>query len=359
MINPRYLNIDGSFGEGGGAIIRISAAFSVLYNQPIKITNIRANRPKPGLRLQHLLGLKTLADLTGSKLSSPEEEMQIGTKILEFEPNSKFKERINVNINTSASIGLLLQPIQIVCLGFVDPEKIEIKLNGGGTFGKWAPSLNYLTNVTYQIYRMAGIKINIDIKKHGFFPKGGAQTLCTIYLPKNNLRPINLLELGNINKINGEIILSNHLKKEGRDIESRIKKSILSELQRHINVKTDITHQWVDSLSPGVGLSLWSTSDTGAIISSGTILGEKQISSEKLGKRASYELLKYIKNKIPVDNYLSDQLIPIMAYIKEPSSIKVSEITMHTKTNLELIKLFTHRKYEIIKGNNYYIVKFE
>ena len=359
MMDHEYLKIDGSFGEGGGSILRISAAFSVLYNQPIKITNIRANRPKPGLRLQHLLGLKTLADLTGSKLFSPEGKIQIGTDKLVFEPTSKFKDRIIVNIDTSASIGLLLHPIQIACLGFFNPEKIEIKLNGGGTFGKWAPSLNYLANVTYQIYRMAGIKINIDIKKYGFFPKGGAQTVCSIYLPKSKLRPINLLELGNINNINGEIILSNHLKKNGRDIESRIKKSISSELQKYDKFNINIAHEWVDSISPGVGLSLWSNSDTGAIISSGTILGEKQISSEKLGKIASYEFLKYIKNKIPVDNYLSDQLIPLIAYIKESSSIKVSEITMHTKTNLELTKLFTHRKFEITKGDGYYVIKFE
>jgi len=358
MTEHEFLEIDGSFGEGGGAILRISAAFSVLYNLPIKITNIRANRPKPGLRLQHLLGLKALANLTGSVFFSPDGDSQIGTEKLVFIPKSNLKDKINVEVNTSASIGLLLQPIQIACLGFSNPEKIEIVINGGGTFGKWAPSLNYLANVTYQIYKIAGIKIKIDIKKYGFFPKGGAQTICTIYLPKKELNPINLLELGKINNIEGEIILTNQLKQNGRDIEGRIKKSILSELNRHLSVNVNITHKWVNSLSPGVGLSLWATSDTGAIISSGTILGERQISSEKLGKVASNELLNYIKNKIPVDKYLSDQLIPLMAFIKESSCIKVSEITKHTKTNLELIKLFTHRKYEISKGKNYCEIKF-
>ena len=60
MNNNNYLEIDGSLGEGGGAILRLSAAYSVLFKIPITIKNIRANRPKPGLRLQHLLGLKTL-----------------------------------------------------------------------------------------------------------------------------------------------------------------------------------------------------------------------------------------------------------------------------------------------------------
>ena len=121
MAQDGILEIDGSFGEGGGAILRLSAAFSVLFDQPIKINNIRANRPKPGLRLQHLLGLKTLAYLTGSSFSSPHGECQVGTRELVFTPKSKIKEKINIDIATSASIGLLIQPIQIACLGFSNP----------------------------------------------------------------------------------------------------------------------------------------------------------------------------------------------------------------------------------------------
>ena len=60
MNESDFLEIDGSFGEGGGAILRLSAGYSVLFNKPLRIKNIRANRPKPGLRLQHLLGLKPL-----------------------------------------------------------------------------------------------------------------------------------------------------------------------------------------------------------------------------------------------------------------------------------------------------------
>ena len=63
MTKGNILEIDGSFGEGGGAILRIAAGFSYLFNQPIQIKNIRANRPKPGLRMQHLMGLKALTEL--------------------------------------------------------------------------------------------------------------------------------------------------------------------------------------------------------------------------------------------------------------------------------------------------------
>ena len=346
-----YLEIDGSFGEGGGSILRIGAAFSILFKHPIRIKNIRANRPKPGLRHQHLMGLKTLSQLTDSTLS----ECQVGTKEITLDPKQSIKSNIEVPLGTAGSIGLLLQPIQIACLGFNKPEKIEILINGGGTFGKWAPSLNYLQQVTYKIFRNHGFKIDIEIQKHGFYPKGGAVVKCTLYPPKN-IKPINLTKLGKVDLIQGEIISTNHLMK--KNVSERIKKTIQIQIKRHLGIETKINFKYVNSLSPGVGLSLWAYSDTGAIISTGTVLGERNITSEDLGIIAANKLIAYIKKEIPVDNYLSDQLIPFMGFIKEPSSIKVLEFTNHTKTNLELMKLFLDRNYQVKSENTHFIIDF-
>lgn len=340
-------------GEGGGAILRLGAGFSVLFNKPIRIKNIRANRAKPGLRTQHLLGLKTLSELTKSKLS----KCSIGTNEITLIPDRKIKSELQVNINTAANLGLLLQPIQISSLGFNKLDTILITLNGGGTFGKWAPSLNYLQAVTYQIFKKSGLKIDIDIQQHGFYPKGGAKAKCVIYPPKEKIKPLDLIELGNLDLIRGEIIITNQLRRS--NICERVKRSIERQLKKNIKIDIDIKYSFVNSYSPGIGLSLWAHSDTEAIISTGTIIGEKKITSEKLGIITANEILKYIKNDIPVDNYLSDQLIPLMAYCSDLSRIKVLEITSHTKTNLELIKVFSNRKYSITKEKNYSLIEFQ
>jgi len=351
MNDSELIVIDGSFGEGGGSILRLGAGLSILLKRPIRIKNIRANRPKSGLRLQHLKGLEALANLTNSSLS----ECQVGTKEITLYPKQTLQSKIEVKIGTAGNIGLLLQPIQIACLGFNKPEKIEILINGGGTFGKWAPSLNYLKEVTYQIFRNHGYDIDINIQKHGFYPKGGAIVKCTLYPPKDKLKPISLTELGKIDLIRGEIIITNQLRKN--KVGERIRTSVLKYLKKNLDCNFKIDYNYVHSLSPGVGLSLWASSDTGAIISSGTILGERNITSEKLGELAANELLKYIKNGIPIDNYLSDQLIPFMGFVKDPSRIKVLKITSHTKTNLELIKLFLNRNYLIKKENTHFIIE--
>ena len=355
MSYKNVIEIDGAVGEGGGAILRLSAGYSILYNTPIRIKNIRANRPKPGLRMQHLLGLRLLSELTGSSLS----KCDIGSTELLFHPETNIRKKdIKIEISTAASIGLLLQPIQIACLGLKSHEKIILKVNGGATFGKWAPSINYLENITYPLFKKSGLNIEINTLKQGFYPKGGAQIQCSITPPERNLDSLNLTTLGEIELIYGEIIITNQLKQNKSNIPQRIKSSIRSSLKGKHEYDLILTEKWVDSLSPGVGLCLWAKSNSDAYISSGTILGERKLSSERLGKMAIRSILEYIDNDVPVDNYLSDQLIPLIAYIEKPSAIKVLELTNHTKTNLELISRFTKRAYKIRKEENAFFIEF-
>jgi len=356
LSEKNLIKIDGSTGEGGGSIIRLSGGFSSLFNQPIHIYNIRANRQNPGLRQQHLIGLKTLVELTSSDLSP----CGVGSMDFTLIPGASIqKSEIDVNVNTAASLGLLLQPIQIACLNMKKSQGLLINLYGGGTFGKWAPSLNYLKDVTYNILKKSGLNISIDIERQGFYPKGGAKAQCSLTMENDSIKQINMMKLGNIELINGEIILSNHFENRS-NIGERIKNTIVGELKKyHRQVNMNINCRYVSSHSQGLGLHLWANSDMNAIISTGTILGEKNITSEQLGKLAVKELTKYTRNDIPVDNYLSDQLIPLMVYAEGSSCIKVLEITSHAQTNLELIKKFSKRKYNIIKENVGYYIEIE
>ncbi|MEE9540982.1 MAG: RNA 3'-terminal phosphate cyclase, partial [Candidatus Thorarchaeota archaeon] len=43
------IEIDGSYGEGGGQILRTSISLSAITMKPVRITNIRAGRRNPGL----------------------------------------------------------------------------------------------------------------------------------------------------------------------------------------------------------------------------------------------------------------------------------------------------------------------
>ena len=75
-----YLIIDGSYGEGGGQIVRTAVSLSAVTGKPIQITNIRSKRNNPGLRTQHFSAVKAVADLFHAKV----ENLKVGADWIRF-----------------------------------------------------------------------------------------------------------------------------------------------------------------------------------------------------------------------------------------------------------------------------------
>ena len=102
------VHIDGSYGEGGGSIVRFSVAFAALLKKPVEITNIRSNRENPGLRIQHLTGINLIQQIFGGTLHGAE----VGSTGIKYFPNQNFSfenKNIKIPIETAASIGLIIQ----------------------------------------------------------------------------------------------------------------------------------------------------------------------------------------------------------------------------------------------------------
>src|SRR5205823_6629909 len=60
-MSQALLELDGSFGEGGGQILRTSLALSLVTGKAFHLRNVRARRPKPGLHPQHLMSVRAAA----------------------------------------------------------------------------------------------------------------------------------------------------------------------------------------------------------------------------------------------------------------------------------------------------------
>ena len=86
------LVIDGALGEGGGSILRLSIGLACALKKTIEIKNIRANRKKPGLRLQHLVGVETLTTITGGAVN----DLKIGSTNVRFSPGDKWIDDITI-----------------------------------------------------------------------------------------------------------------------------------------------------------------------------------------------------------------------------------------------------------------------
>jgi RNA 3'-phosphate cyclase len=328
------IEIDGSFGEGGGQILRTATALAAVLKIPCRVFNIRKGREKPGLQTQHLLGLRALAELCNGKLEGD----YLNSTEIKFYPGEIKKEKITVKIPTAGSITLILQTLIPVCIFTKKP--IEIYFEGGATDTFFSPTIDHFRYVFLKILGEMGAKVEIEILRRGYYPEGGARLKAKIFPAK--LKLINLTERGEIKKILTISGASQSLKnKKVAERQVAGVKEVLGKLNLPIEEKIE----YYNTQSPGSQICLIAEFEN-------TILGTDNLGklgkrAEDVGKEAALDLLKEQKTNACLDRHLADQILPYMALAEGKSQVTVSEITEHCKTNIWVIEKFISGKFEI------------
>lgn len=330
------LEIKGDHLEGGGSIVRLAVALSAITNTPIKITNIRRGREKPGLKEQHLQATRAVAELCNAGLKGD----KLGSTEIEFSPKEIKAKKINIKIGTAGSVGLLLQCLLPVA--FFNSTKTEINIQGGGTFGTHSPNSLYLKQIVLPTIEKMGFKADLEIKREGFFPKGGAIVKAVVN-PIKEIKPLILEERSSLKEIRGDVLCEKTLEKA--NVASRISSSAKQILGKTFTVPIKIKTSYVESICPGAGILLYADYENCRV--AWDALGERGKSSEAVGREAAIGLLKQTSSDATVDEYLADQLLIYLALCKEKSIIKFPVLTKHAETNIWLIKHFLKADFNI------------
>src|SRR5215471_4260863 len=97
------VELDGSFGEGGGQILRTSLTLSLLTGRPFHLRSVRARRAKPGLQPQHLMSVRAAATIGQAHT----EGAHLGSQELKFEPGQVSPGAYRFDIGTAGSTSLV------------------------------------------------------------------------------------------------------------------------------------------------------------------------------------------------------------------------------------------------------------
>jgi RNA 3'-terminal phosphate cyclase (ATP) len=252
----QFIEIDGSYLEGGGQILRISTALSVLLNKPIRINSIRAKRKDGGLKAQHLTGIKLLANMSNGQLTGDE----IKSKNVTLIPQKLTPGRYVGDTKTAGSVCLLIQSA-LPCMIFTDNESsIDLK---GGTNASNAPQIDYFQMVFMPIAKKLGINVELEILRRGYYPQGGGEVHLKTF-PIKNLNPIIIRDFGKLKRIFGRIFVAGFLPikiAEKMSTESnKLLKSYYDNIPIDIEVVKEPSHTYIGN---GTGLILLAETDTG------------------------------------------------------------------------------------------------
>ncbi len=318
---------DGSLGEGGGSILRLVTSLALITQEPVKIVNIRKNRPKSGLRTQHLVGVRSLAKLCGGELEGD----FLGSETISFIPTNSWRSHLQISVSTAGSLGLILQSLQMAVLG-VKNHTLKVEFQGGATFGKWAPSIPYVNHVTWEIFRQMNFGLTLKIHRHGFYPKGGASVSAVMHSP-SFLQGLNLEFFQKPKLVYILSFASKHLQKAR--VAERQADTIATALLNN-DIESKISIEYVNANNPGSGVLIFSR--IGDSVLSGDFVGEPKLSAEKVGQKASERYIVSLNSQSTVDPFLTDQILPIMATAHNSSTFYTPYLSNHTKTNIRLIQ---------------------
>ncbi|NJM53252.1 MAG: RNA 3'-phosphate cyclase, partial [Blastocatellia bacterium] len=167
------IHIDGSEGEGGGQILRSSLSLAICTQQSFRISNIRAKRAKPGLLRQHLTAVKAATEICRATVKGAE----MGSRELSFRPGPLRAGSYTFAIGSAGSTSLVLQTVLPPLLTATGPSTVQVT---GGTHNKASPPFEFLQRVFVPLLARIGAKVQIELRSHGFYPRGGGRIVAHI-----------------------------------------------------------------------------------------------------------------------------------------------------------------------------------
>ena len=160
------ITIDGSYGEGGGQILRTSLALSLVTGKPFSIHNIRAGRKNPGLMRQHLTAVNAAAEIGKAAIKGN----SIGSQAFTFNPETIKSGNFHFAIGSAGSCTLVFQTVLPALMISGGPSEIILE---GGTHNPFAPPYDFLEKAFLPVINRMGPRVDAVLEKPGFYPAGG------------------------------------------------------------------------------------------------------------------------------------------------------------------------------------------
>ncbi len=317
------LTINGSFGEGGGQILRTALSLSMLTGKPFRIENIRAGRKNPGLLRQHLTAVNAAAEISRAEVTGA----FIGSRELTFAPGSVVPGNYTFAVGTAGSTTLVLQTVLPALLVAGGMSKLALE---GGTHNPFAPPFDFLQKTFLPVVNRMGPRVIAELERPGFYPAGGGRMTVTVE-PSSKLDRVYLSKRGNI------------IARRARAIVANLPLSIAEREVKVIGRKMSWSNEWLKaeaidgSAGPGNVVTIEIESEQVTEVFTG--FGERGLRSEAVAEKAVQQARRYIGSEAAVGEYLADQLLIPIA-IARGGGFSTLPLSRHATTNIDVIGKF-------------------
>ncbi|MDV6343801.1 RNA 3'-terminal phosphate cyclase [Nitrosomonas sp. Is37] len=331
------LEIDGSYGEGGGQLLRLAVALSAITGAGVCITNIRVRRDKPGLAAQHLAGVLAVGKLCSARI----EGLILRSQQIVFEPATLRGGDYRFDVGTAGSITLVLQALLPVMLAVHLPCKVHIT---GGTDVRQAPAADYLHEVIIRLVERLGARVTMRVLRRGYYPRGGGEIELAV-------RPAMLSSaVFDASGYSKAICGVAHVANLPEHIALRMKQAVLNRLGAYgtqASIETQIMGREA-AFGAGGAIVCWLESEH-AVLGAARV-AERGVSAETLGEAVGEELATDIAAGAALDIHAADQMLVYLALVGG-GSFSTRSVSLHARTAMWLIEQFLPVTFEVTESS--------
>lgn len=324
------VDVDGSWGEGGGQILRTSLTLSLLTGRPVFIDKIRAGRPRPGLRPQHLAAVRAAVAVSGGRV----EGAALGSGGLRFFPGKPSAGQYSFDIGTAGATSLVLQTI-VPALTLAEGDSTVTV--SGGTHVPWAPTFEYLARHWAAVTARLGLRVRVSLERVGFYPKGGGYVRAEV-LGGGRPKPLVAGQRGALVGASGVSLVGNLptsiAERQAKELDRGLRRLGLEDAYGQVGVEI------AEPPAGGPGTAVY----VEAVFTEGraafSALGKRGKPAEQVAREAVNELARFLKTDAAFDYHLADQLLLPLALAEAESRFTTSAVSQHLLTNAQVISLF-------------------
>jgi len=326
------IEIDGSYGEGGGQLVRTAVALSALTGSALRLAGVRAKRARPGLAPQHLAAVRAVAALCDARC----EGLELGSSGFTFEPRARAAGgALRVEVGTAGSVTLVLQALLPTLLCARQASRVVVT---GGTDVRQAPTWDYFCEVLVRLLRGMGVRVRASLARRGYYPRSGGEV--AVEVEPGQPRALLPEKPSGAWKVSGEA----HVARLPLSIAERMRAAASATLPRDARIGARVLGNG-QAVGTGGAITVWA--ENGACVLGASRVAERGVRAEALGEAVGAELGADIASGAALDLHAADQVLVYLAMARESSSFTARAVSSHARTAMWLIEQFLPARFAV------------
>lgn len=333
------IKLDGSHGEGGGALLRSALSMSVLTQQGFQIDHIRTGTKFVGLDVEDITIIKALSSICDADTS----DLTPGNLGLLFAPKRSvrpYKGLLKTERNLSGRgsnalvVASALAPILARTGGY---SELEVE---GETFSNNSMTFDYFKHVLGSFWRKQNLHLSAEMIRAAY--SRDAEGSCRIEVEPGPFSGVKVNNRGRAKLLQASISYS----KLSHSIADRAA-SHLQKLAHSVKATFNCEVNDLPGDTSGIQITVWMQFENG--IGGGSAMGAKKIPAEQVAQEAFEKCYDWIATESALDPILAEHALLPACFAEDSSEWVVSELTSRFMTIAWVIKQFSPVRI-VVKG---------